>query len=146
MDDARRYIVGYALLIDKTAQTTTNALLDTLGKGLVPRVMGSDNGGEFRGTLFMTALNQFGIRAWYTDPYTPQQNGKIERFWGTMESTLQGNHHPDQIASFISYYNEQFVHQSLGMTLAMARDKGQHYTQMSPEDLHDEISLDLKWT
>lgn len=50
----------------------------------------TDNGGEFtaytsrkaREThFFETMLNIFNIKHSYTKPYTPQTNGKIERFW-----------------------------------------------------------------
>lgn len=46
----------------------------------------SDNGPEFRGSLenehpFETMCQQLGIEHWYTKPYHPQTNGKIEAFW-----------------------------------------------------------------
>jgi len=46
----------------------------------------SDNGPEFKGSLnnehpFETLCEQLNVEHWYTKPYHPQTNGKIEAFW-----------------------------------------------------------------
>lgn len=46
----------------------------------------SDNGPEFRGSIarehpFELLCSEIGIEHWYTKPYRPQTNGKIEAFW-----------------------------------------------------------------
>jgi transposase InsO family protein len=46
----------------------------------------SDNGPEFKGSVerehpFETMCGELGIKRFYTKPYRPQTNGKIEAFW-----------------------------------------------------------------
>jgi transposase InsO family protein len=48
----------------------------------------SDNGGAYIGTEFRKILKSFDIQQWITKPYISQQNGKMERFWGTLDSEL----------------------------------------------------------
>jgi transposase InsO family protein len=71
MDDATRFIVGWELIPDKTAATCANVLARILEtQGIRPGVLESDNGGEFKGDMFVTLLKQMGIRTWYTVPHT----------------------------------------------------------------------------
>ena len=56
----------------------------------------SDNGPEFglkiskqkQGHPFERMLMELGIKHRYTKPYRPQTNGKVERFWRTLEDDL----------------------------------------------------------
>ena len=45
----------------------------------VPRAFRTDNGTEYSNTIFVDFCNSFGIRREFTAPYTPQQNGPVER-------------------------------------------------------------------
>jgi hypothetical protein len=47
IDDASRYLMGYEIITDKTAQTAARVLQSILEAGCVPRVMGSDNEESF---------------------------------------------------------------------------------------------------
>ena len=49
--------------------------------------MHTDNGTEFKGA-FEDVLNEYGIKKTTSDPYQPEENGKIERFWATLETRL----------------------------------------------------------
>lgn len=53
-----------------------------------PSVLVSDNGGEFVSTPFRKWLAEAGIEHRLTNPYTPQTNGMVERFNGTIQSLL----------------------------------------------------------
>lgn len=92
----------------------------------VDRVM-TDNGGEFtaytsrnaRDThFFETMLNIFKIKHSYTKPYTPQTNGKIERFWKTIKQEcirLQADEITDkefveELNGFMYRYNYERMH------------------------------------
>jgi transposase InsO family protein len=99
IDDATRYIMGYQLITNKTAETCAMALRMILHVRTPPYIIGSDNGGEFRRRALTSLLNEFQIRTWYGQPYTPQQNGKIERFWATMENTIERSRDPDVITN-----------------------------------------------
>ena len=56
----------------------------------------SDNGSEFSSRSnkskdshpFERMLTELGIKHRYTKPYRPQTNGKIERFWRTLNEDL----------------------------------------------------------
>ena len=43
------------------------------------KVVRSDRGGEYISTTFMEYCEEQGIRRFLTTPYTPQQNGVVER-------------------------------------------------------------------
>ena len=70
-------------------------------------------------------LNELGIKHRYTRPYRPQTNGKIERFWRTLnEDLLEGttfesvSELKDELQQYLIYYNTQRPHQAMdGKTL-----------------------------
>jgi hypothetical protein len=82
MDDGSRKIVGWKLLQDKNSKTVTKVLEKILQtpKQQKPYTIWTDNGKEFLGE-FKTYLRKKRINHNFTQPYSPQQNGKIERFW-----------------------------------------------------------------
>lgn len=88
----------------------------------------TDNGPEFgkkiskskAGHPFERMLKELDIKHRYIRPYRPQTNGKIERFWRTIEEDLiQGTyfeskeHLKEEILQYLYYYNQQRPHQSL---------------------------------
>jgi len=79
----------------------------------------TDNGAEFASPKskedhpFEYMLLEIGIKHRYTAPYRPQTNGKIERFWRTLEEDLiEGTHFDsiehfkEELAQYLLYYNE----------------------------------------
>ena len=86
----------------------------------------SDNGSEFAskrkpmGHPFERMLLELGIKHQYTPPYRPQTNGKVERFWRTLnEDLIDGTlftsnaHFRDELEQYLIYYNEYRPHQGL---------------------------------
>lgn len=88
----------------------------------------SDNGVEFGGKNlkhpeehpFERMLIEMDIKHRYTRPYKPQTNGKIERFWKTIESELledmifdSTEHLQDELSQYIYYYNHERPHQGI---------------------------------
>lgn len=87
--------------------------------------MMSDNGSEFSSKNnpdhpFERMLSFYGIKHRYTKPFSPQTNGKIERFWRTLEDellagetfeTLEEFEH--YIRGYVLYYNEHRMHQGI---------------------------------
>lgn len=70
---------------------------------------------------FERMLTELGITHRYTRPYRPQTNGKVERFWKTIETDLIEDTHFDsidalkqQLLEYLVYYNEHRPHQALG--------------------------------
>lgn len=88
----------------------------------------SDNGPEFgpknskqkRGHPFERMLIELGIKHRYTRPYRPQTNGKVERFWRTLEDDLlretdfdSKEELKDELLQYLVYYNHQRPHQGI---------------------------------
>jgi transposase InsO family protein len=89
----------------------------------------TDNGAEFAARKrpldhpFETMLTELGIVHRYTRPYRPQTNGKVERFWRTLEDDLvEGATFQDlaqfsnELLEYLIYYNELRPHQALNHT------------------------------
>lgn len=90
----------------------------------------TDNGAEFgqgmgannkKSHPFERMLLELGIKHRYTRPYRPQTNGKVERFWRTVQEDLieeavfdSLEHFKKELEQYILYYNEVRGHQSLG--------------------------------
>lgn len=87
----------------------------------------SDNGAEFASRTnpdehpFEAMLRELGIVHRYTRPYRPQTNGKIERFWRTLdEDVIEGatfdnlDHFAQELFEYMVYYNNFRPHQALG--------------------------------
>ena len=66
-------------------------------------------------------LGELGIKHRYTRPYRPQTNGKVGRFWRTLnEDLLEGTTFEtveelkEELALYLLYYNTERPHQGLG--------------------------------
>src|ERR1700689_228148 len=88
----------------------------------------SDNGPEFGPRIskqkdkhpFERMLIELGITHRYTKPYRPQTNGKVERFWRTLEDDLIRETHfdslqelKDELLQYLYYYNHERPHQGI---------------------------------
>lgn len=61
-----------------------------IGKYGKPRFIKTDNGPAFRAKLVRQVLGWFGIRQQFSAPGKPWQNGRIERFFGTLKPAIKG--------------------------------------------------------
>ncbi len=69
------------------------------------------------GHPFERMLQELGIRHRYTRPYRPQTNGKVERFWRTLnEDLIDGtifeslDAFKQELELYMIYYNEHRPH------------------------------------
>jgi transposase InsO family protein len=109
IDDASRRLMGWAFLTDKKAISTRAVLETTIDTNHVtPYAIWSDNGTEFKGA-FQDLLQEQHIHHVHTAPRNPQQNGKMERFWPTIERCPSR----DAMEEWIEGYNRS-PHQGLG--------------------------------
>ena len=91
IDCSDRAIVGWRLSKTGVAKVATAALEDELrerkieqdGSGLALR---SDNGLAFGAKSLVAVANRWKLEQEYIAPYTPEQNGMIERFFGSLRS------------------------------------------------------------
>lgn len=89
----------------------------------------SDNGPEFgrkesttkENHPFERLLIEMGVKHRYIRPYRPQTNGKIERFWKTIEEDLLSEtsfddfqHLQKELTEYLYYYNHHRPHQGIG--------------------------------
>lgn len=88
----------------------------------------SDNGPEFGPATskkkehhpFERMLMELQIKHRYIRPYRPQTNGKVERFWRTIEDDMLRDTHYDsdeelkeELLQYIYYYNQERHHQGI---------------------------------
>jgi transposase InsO family protein len=91
------------------------------GCGPVQAVM-SDNAFAYtKGPKFAAALAELGARHIRIPPYTPRWNGKIERFFGTLEDEWahgriwpDSDHRDRALSSYLRYFNRYRPHSSAG--------------------------------
>lgn len=103
-------------------------LINTLNVryGLTFAELLTDNGAEFCARKhpqehpFEAMLLELGITHRYTRPYRPQTNGKVERFWRTLQDDLiEGatfndlEHFSNELLEYLIYYNEFRPHQAI---------------------------------
>ncbi|MEW6114213.1 MAG: IS3 family transposase [Thermodesulfobacteriota bacterium] len=123
-----RAIIGHEFALRGRAQEAERALEDACilrfgtlrPKGQTPTLR-SDNGLIFQSRRFRRACRDYKLSQEFITPYTPEQNGLIERFFRSLkeECTWQHNFQSFEeartvINHWIHFYNEQRPHQSLG--------------------------------
>ena len=81
----------------------------------------SDNGLVFGSKVFTALTNKYGVKQEYITPYTPEQNGMIERFFRTLKEECVWKHRFESIdhafriiADWIDKYNHERPHSALG--------------------------------
>lgn len=124
IDCCDRTIVGWRISRSGKAKIAAAALEDALmrrnpGPGLILR---SDNGLVFGRDAFSSVARASGLLQEFITPYTPEQNGMIERWFLTLKSEciwMQNfetfDEAREKIDAFIESYNTTRPHRSLGM-------------------------------
>ena len=88
MDDHSRLVCHLQWYVEETAQVLVHGLCQGLQKRSLPRALMSDNGAAMQAAEFTEGLHALSIQHEYTLPYSPQQNGKQEHFFATLEGRL----------------------------------------------------------
>jgi len=128
IDCYNREIVGWRLSKKGNAKTAEAALEEGLLNrfGCLGRVPGkltlrSDNGLVFTSKRYTATVDAYGMNQEFITPYTPEQNGMIERFIRTIKEECIWQNHFESITQannvigrWIRYYNQQRPHQALG--------------------------------
>jgi transposase InsO family protein len=124
IDDHSRYLVGWGLFRQQTADAVLEVLKGAIGQWGAPREILSDNGRQFvawRGqSRFQKVLRQQGVQHVRSAPQHPMTLGKIERFWQTLwrefleEAVFSSFADACQrLEHWIHYYNHQRPHQGI---------------------------------
>ena len=112
------------ILPDQKADTTIAFLKDAVDffarHGITVRALLTDNGSSYRSHQFRHVCFQMGLKHRRTRPYSPQTNGKAERFIQTaLREWAYATHWPDSeqrnlaLAPWTDYYNFVRPHGSL---------------------------------
>lgn len=88
MDDASRLICHAQWYLEQTTESWVHGLAQAILKRGLPRALLSDNGSPMMAAESTEGLARLSIVHHTTLPYTPEQNGKQESFWGVVEGRL----------------------------------------------------------
>lgn len=135
IDDHSRFIVGWGLFRQQTAEAVMEVLKGSIGEWGAPREILSDNGRQFvawRGrTRFQKVLRQQGIQHVRSAPHHPMTLGKIERFWRTIWEEFLSEaifasfaDACQRIGHWVSYYNHRRPHRGIDGQVPAARFYG----------------------
>lgn len=123
-----RELVGYEFALRGRAKEAERALEEacirrfgTLRPNGETPVVRSDNGLIFQSRRFRAACRDYRLRQEFVTPYTPEQNGMIERFFRSLKEECVWQHRFDSfgaarrtVSRWIRWYNEGRPHQALG--------------------------------
>lgn len=123
-----RALVGYELSLRARAKEAQRALenaclarFGTLRPTGPTPIVRSDNGLIFQSRRFRAAWRDYRLRQEFITPYTPQQNGLVERFFRSVKEECVWQHQFRSFAdarrairTWIAWYNERRPHQALG--------------------------------
>lgn len=118
LDHGSRTLLQAAPLRRKTACAIARRLIDVIETHGAPDFLRTDNEGMFTSAAMRFVHAWFGIRHQRSQPRHPWQNGRIERFFGTLKREIDAVVNaslplPLQLAIFQRYYNEYRPHQAL---------------------------------
>jgi putative transposase len=88
LDDRSRLCCHLQWYLDETAEALIHALSQAFQKRGLPRALLTDNGAAMLAAETTEGLERLGIVHHTTLPYSPEQNGKQESFWGQVEGRL----------------------------------------------------------
>jgi len=128
-----RRCLQLSALPTKATTTILRCLLDTVDAYGAPKIIRTDNEAIFTNRLFRITVAAVGIRHQTTERHAPWQNGRIERFFGTLQSALDQWMVPDRaaleqsLAQFRLFYNHVRPHQHLA-----GRTPGEAWNRVDP--------------
>ncbi len=127
IDTCTREVVGFRLSKSGRSKTAEAALQEgliyrfgKLHRLSMPIVLRSDNGLVFTSKSFTKTVRDYNFTQEFITPYTPEQNGMIERFFRTIKEECIWHHNfqslkeaNDKITDWIQFYNGKRKHSAL---------------------------------
>ncbi len=89
LDHGTRRLLSLHAVVDKSSWTLLGYLFLAIGQYGKPVAVRTDNERIFTARLFTGVLKWAGIKHQRTDKHCPWQNGRIERFFGTLKERLR---------------------------------------------------------
>ena len=129
IDCHTRELMGWHLSRSGKSKTAESALEQALiarygwlGKVSTPFLLRSDNGLAFASRSYTALVKSYGLQQEFITPYSPEQNGMVERVIHTLKDQCVHRHRFESlqhasrvIGDWIGFYNHQRPHQALGM-------------------------------
>ena len=120
-----RSIVGWRLTRTGKAKVAAAALEDAVRSRRIPfrshLTLRSDNGLVFGAKEFVRVAGRHRVSQEYITPYSPEQNGMIERFFRSIKEECiwlhrfaNRDHAFSKVADWMDFYNKERVHSALG--------------------------------
>jgi transposase InsO family protein len=88
LDDRSRLCCHLQWYLEETAEALIHGLSQAFHKRGLPRALLTDNGAAMIAAETVEGLERLGVVHHTTLPYSPEQNGKQESFWGQIEGRL----------------------------------------------------------
>ena len=123
-----REVIGYEFALrgraNEAERALENACLHRFGalrpKQIMPQLR-SDNGLVFQSRRFRATCRDYKVSQEFITPYTPEQNGMVERFFRSLKEECVWQHNFADFKSanrminrWLAWYNQERPHQSLG--------------------------------
>jgi putative transposase len=127
MDEFTREGLALDVALTTSAERVIGVLAALLAQHGAPENLRSDNGAEFVANAVQGWLVEVGVQTLYIDPGKPWQNGKEERFNGTVRDECLNMHQFHSVAeacvrlsTFREQYNHERPHSRLGYLTPLA--------------------------
>jgi len=129
LDDHTRLVCHAQWFLTEDTEDLVHGFNQALQKRGLPRALLSDNGAAMTSGEFRSGLSRLGIVHETTLPYHPAQNGKQERFFGTIEGRLMAllSGKGDLDLAYLNLVTQAWIEQEYHVTVQ--RDLG-----MSPRE------------
>lgn len=121
IDEFTREGLALDVAVTTSAERVIGVLTALIAQHGAPAHLRSDNGAEFVATAVQAWLAQRGVQTLYIEPGKPWQNGKDERFNGTVRDECLNLHSFSSVAeacvrsgTFLHHYNHERPHSQLG--------------------------------
>jgi putative transposase len=143
MDEFTREGLAVDVALTTSAERVIGVLSALIAQHGAPAHLRSDNGAEFVAMDVQRWLTKYGIQTLYIDPGKPWQNGKEERFNGTVRDECLNLHVFGSLAearvrltTFRTIYNTERPHSRLGYLTPHAFKDAWYETQATEPDPH----------
>jgi putative transposase len=127
LDEFTREGLALDVALTTSAERVIGVLTALIAQHGAPAHLRSDNGAEFVATTVQAWLAQRGVQTLYIEPGKPWQNGKDERFNGTLRDECLNLHVFTSVAeacvrigTFHHHYNHERPHSQLGYLTPLA--------------------------
>ncbi len=141
MDEFTREGLALDVALSTSAERVIGVLSALVAQHGAPKYLRSDNGAEFVARAVQMWLAESGVETLYIEPGKPWQNGKEERFNGTVRDECLNLHVFSSLAeahvrlsAFRQHYNSQRPHSRLGYLTPLAFKKAWLEAQANLQD------------